>query len=183
MIETEVRFLDVDKVALLKQLTALGAKDHGEVLLEEIIFYDPGQTWRQQGKVVRLRKNKSKTQLAFKHHTQQTIDGAIEVEFEVSDLDKAAVFLEHIGLKAFRCQEKRRHTFRLGNMTIDIDTWPRIPTYVELEGDSEVALRKLAAQLGLDWSKAVYDNALRVIELHYNIPVGTMRWFTFERFE
>lgn len=183
MIETEVRFLDIDKDTLLKKLTALGAKDHGEVLLEEIIFYDPERNWLKQGKVVRLRKNKTKTQLAFKHHKEQTITGAVEVEFEVGDLDSAALFLEHVGLKAFRCQEKKRHTFTLGDSTVDIDTWPRVPTYVELEGPSEVTLRKLAADLGLDWSKAVYDNALRVIEIHYNIPVGTMRWFTFDRFE
>ena len=67
--------------------------------------------------------------------------------------------------------------------TIDIDTWPKIPPYVELEGESEVALKHVAQDLGLDWKNAVFENARVVIETRYNIPLSTLRWFTFDRME
>jgi len=66
---------------------------------------------------------------------------------------------------------------------VEIDTWPKIPTYVELEGDSEQVLRDTAQKLGFDWADAVTDNPRKVIEERYHIPVGQMTWFTFGRFE
>jgi hypothetical protein len=54
---------------------------------------------------------------------------------------------------------------------------------VELEGESLEDLKKAAASVGLDWSKMTFKDARAVIEDVYNIPVGKMRWFTFERFE
>jgi len=66
---------------------------------------------------------------------------------------------------------------------VDIDTWPRILSYVELEGPSEDKLKETAKLLGFDWNNAVFYDARSIIEKNYNIPVGKMRWFTFDRFE
>jgi len=66
---------------------------------------------------------------------------------------------------------------------VDIDTWPKIPTYAEIEGPSEEALKTTTDKLGLDWSKAVFDDARAIIEKKYSIPVGTMRSFTFDKVE
>ena len=71
----------------------------------------------------------------------------------------------------------------MADVTIDIDTWPKVPTYVELEGPSEERIKAVAQLLGFQWEDAVFDDARAVIENRYNIPVGTMRWFTFDRFE
>ncbi len=66
---------------------------------------------------------------------------------------------------------------------MDIDTWQKIPTYVELEGESEQVLKDIAQKLGFDWNNAVFDNARKIIEERYRIPVGNMQWFTFDRCE
>jgi adenylate cyclase class 2 len=95
----------------------------------------------------------------------------------------AELLLERLGYPAYRHQQKLRHTFVLDNVMVEIDTWPRIPTYVELEGESEQALKDVAEKLSLGWKDAVTDNPRKVIEDRYKIPVGRMRWFTFERFE
>ncbi len=66
--EIEVRFLEIDKEALIKKLHELGAKDLGEDLLSEIIIYDKEFTWRDGGKsLLRLRTRNNKTELTFKH--------------------------------------------------------------------------------------------------------------------
>lgn len=181
--EIEARFLEIDKGALVKKLEALGAKDLGETLLEEIIFYGPQAEWLHERRFARLRKSGNKATLTYKHHDRIAADGAEEIELEVSDIKKAEAFLAKIGFPPYRRQEKKRHKLQLDGITIDIDTWPRIPTYVELEGQSEEALKDVARKLGFDWASAIFHDARYIIENHYHIPVGTMRWFTFDRFE
>jgi adenylate cyclase class 2 len=182
--EIEVRFLEIDPVKLKQKLIGLGAEDNGDVLLEEVIFYDKDMKWRDsEGKFVRLRKDDKRISLSYKHHQSASTDGVEEIEFEVGDMARAEAFLERVGLVAYRHQQKKRHSFHLGNMVADIDTWPRIPTYVELEGISEEALKQFASQLGLDWDRAVFKSAREVIEQDYHVPVGNMKWFTFDKFE
>lgn len=181
--EIECRFLEVDKEDLVKKLLSLGALDEGEIMLEETIIYDPELKWRDEQRFVRLRKSGDKTKLTYKEHSKHTVDGTFEIEFGVEDLKKAELLFEKIGFIAFRHQQKKRHTFKLEGVTIDIDTWPRIPTYVELEGESEEALKKVAEMIGFDWKDADFHNARWIIENKYNIPVGTFRWFTFNRCE
>ncbi|HEX8946915.1 MAG TPA: class IV adenylate cyclase [Candidatus Paceibacterota bacterium] len=182
--EIEVRFLEIDKDALIARLNALGAEDLGETLLDEQIIYDESLSWIKEGKrALRLRTKDGETTLTYKNHREASADGVEEVEFAVSDAGAAEALLERLGYPAYRHQQKKRHTFQLGEVTIDIDTWPRIPTYVELEGSSVEALQEAARALGFDWEKAELRNPRRVIEEVYNIPVGTLRWFTFDRFE
>lgn len=54
--EIEVRFLNIDKPRLIQKLIALGADDHGEKLLQEVIFSDQALVWQKEGKVVRVRQ-------------------------------------------------------------------------------------------------------------------------------
>ena len=182
--EIEVRFLEVDKDDLIRRLQELGATDKGEDLLEEKIIYDKALTWRDEsGKFLRLRTQKGKTQLCYKHRTAQSATGTEEIEFEVSNPEAAEALLDRLGYVAFRAQQKKRHTFVLGDVTVDIDTWPRIPTYVELEGTNEDSLKEAALKLGFDWEKVELRNPQIVIEEVYGVPVRHMTWFTFDRFE
>ena len=182
-IETEVRFLEIDKNTLIKKLLSLRALDKGEVTLEEAIIYGPENKWLNERKFIRIRSDGDKTVVAYKEHTKQAIGGASEIEFEVSDFKKAESFFDKIGWAPYRHQQKKRHTLQLGDVTFDIDTWPKVPTYVELEGPSESALKQAAKAVGLDWKDVVVKDARWVIENIYNIPVGNMRWFTFSKFE
>ena len=182
--EIEVRFLEIDYPALVKKLHELKAEDFGEDFLQEIIFYDKDLTWMYKiKKFVRLRKTNKGVKLSFKHNEEDTATGTKEIEVGVSDLQKTKELLGEIGLVAFREQEKKRHTFILDGVTVDIDTWPSVPTYVELEGESEEDLKKVAVKLGFDWKDVVFKVARFIIEEKYKIPVSKLRFFTFDRIE
>lgn len=182
--EIEARFLEINSEELKSKLRQLGAQDLGDDLLEEIIFYDKGLKWLDyKRKLVRIRKRKDEITLTYKHTELDTVDGTEEIEFKISDVERATTFLERIGLVAYRHQQKRRHTFKLDQVIIDIDTWPKVPTMVELEGPSEQALKEAAEQLGLDWSKAVFENPRAVIEKYYHIPVHSLKFYTFDKIE
>lgn len=145
--EIECRFLEIDKDALIKKLMELGAHDEGETILEETIIYDSELKWRDGHRFVRLRKTGDKSVVTYKEHQEWKVDGMIEIEFGIDDYKKAELLFEKIGLVPFRHQQKKRHTFKLGEVTVDIDTWPKIPAYVELEGESEEALKYVAQNL------------------------------------
>lgn len=182
--EIEVKFLEIDKDALIKKLRELGAEDTGEDSLKEAIFYDKEGKWQyDEIKFVRIRQTNKGIFVTFKHKETHGVTGTKEIEFTVDNFQKVKDFLEEVGLIFFREQEKRRHKFMLGEVIVDIDTWPSVPTYVELEGPSEEAIKDAAAKLGFDWSKAEFGLAHDVIEGKYNIPVRSLKYFNFDKIE
>ena len=182
--EIEVKFLEIDKEALKTTLRELGAIDAGEDLLDETIWYDKEMKWRDvEHKFVRMRVRKDSASLSFKKRHSHDIGGVEEIEFKTHDIEMARLFLERLDLIPFRHQQKLRHTFSLDGVTVDIDTWPQIPTYVELEGESEEDLRSVAAKIGFSWSNARLESARQIIEKVYGIKMGDMKHFTFSKME
>ena len=180
--EIETRFLDIDKDNLIKKIIALGGIDKGEEKLEERIFHDQENSWKGKGKFVRLRKTKGKIKLTYKSNQKQTVDSAQEIELEVSDFDKCSELFQNIRLKTIRQIEKYRHTFELGDVVIDIDTWPKIPVYAEIEGVSVESLKNICGKLGLDWGKR-FDGDAREVFRYYGHNMDNLSIITFSKFK
>ena len=184
--EIEVRFLEVDKDALVAQLQArTDTEDMGGTLLTEAIFYDKALTWQREGKeFLRLRSyDNEKTVLTYKK-IEHSLRGTTEIESTVGDFAAISRLLSVIGYPMYRTQEKKRHTFHMklpsgGVVMLDIDTWPTIPTYLEIEGTSEEDVKKAAEMLGFSWEQAKFRGARAVIEEVYGVPVGHLKVFTF----
>ena len=56
---------------------------------------------------------------------------------EVANIHEANSLLEALGYSYKSYQEKERISYQFQGHEIDIDTWPGIPTYFEVEGTSE----------------------------------------------
>jgi adenylate cyclase, class 2 len=185
-LEIEVKFLEIDVSAVKAKLAAVGAEDLGEDLLTEIIFWDKDKVWVSEratrSRFVRLRRNRKGTFLTYKS-LRVADDYAEELETKVGDMDIMTRILEAVGLIIARRQEKQRHTFHLDNVVIDIDTWPGVPTYIELEGQSEPAIKAVAEKLGFAWDNGVFDTAAGVIEKIYKLPIHSYKYFTFNKIE
>ncbi len=181
--EIEVKFLDVDKSALIEKLQSLKAKDLGEELITEQIFYDKEKKWIEEHKFIRIRTTKKGSFLTYKHTQDRTALGVLEIEFKIEEHQKVKDFLEQINFVMNRSQEKKRHKFTIEDVIIDIDTWPKIPTYVEIEGPNEAAIKKVSEQLGFDWTKGIFNTAAEVIEEVYKLQVRTFKYFTFDKVE
>lgn len=63
-----------------------------------------------------------------------------------------------LGLREVRYQENYREEWQLGNVVFDLDTWPSLPTFLEIEGPDEPAVRQAAEQLGLDYAQARFGS-------------------------
>ncbi len=183
--EIEIRFKEINVDEIKTRLLKNGFEDLSEDFFTEIVFYDKALEWVKNRKIqttyVRLRKTKAGILLTYKNHRQdvKTVEAA-EIEFYVSSLEAARDFLKAINLTDFRTQEKKRHSFKKDNVIVDIDTWPQVPTYLEIEGPSEHALKNTAELLGLNWADAIYENAGNLIEKYYGLKVSTMSKYTFD---
>lgn len=177
--EIELRFIKIDKSLLIKKLRSLKAKDLGEDLLSESIFDNKDKTFNSSGRLVRIRTTKKGSAIAFKDH-RKISSKVLEIEFGIEDPEKAAEFLKKLGYIVIRRQEKKRHTFKIDGCIVDIDTWPNLEPYVEIEGPSKEVIKKLSGRLGLDWRDVIYEDAKRVLEKYYKVPVSKLKHFTFK---
>ena len=144
--EYEVRVLEINKDQLLKKLKNVGAEfcwDH----LQRRYVYDfiP----KIEGKWIRLRTNGDRTTLTIKNIVSSEIDGTQELEVEVDDFEKTNLILNELGFVAKGYQENRRIQYLLDGVEIDIDSWPLIPTYLEIEGKSEEDVYKVLEKLDI----------------------------------
>ncbi|MGW4273783.1 class IV adenylate cyclase [Streptomyces seoulensis] len=155
--EYEAKFLDIDVAALQDRLTGLGAaRALPRTLLTRKIFENDALDNNQW---VRLRDEGVRSTLTLKQVTDSsTIDGTTEIETEVTDLHAMADILRRIGLREVRYQENYREEWRLGEVAFDFDTWPGLPTFVEIEGPDEASVRQAAALLGLDYAEARFGS-------------------------
>lgn len=155
--EYEAKFLAVDIAGLQAKLAALGAvQAFPRTLLTRKIFESDaldGSQW------VRLRHEGTRTTLTLKQVTDATsIHGTTEIETEVGNLQAMAEILTGLGLREVRYQENFREEWQLGDVAFDFDTWPDLPTFLEIEGPDEASVRQAAALLSLDYTKARFGS-------------------------
>lgn len=174
--EYEVRVLEIDKDKMMNLLEKLGAVKKGEYEQRRYV-YDLKPV--QKGKWIRLRTNGIKTTLTYKDVVSNTIDGTKEVEFEVEDFDAGNEFLNRIGFTARSYQENNRIQYELDNVEIDIDTWPMIPTYLEIEGKSKEEVNNMIKRLKLDKLKITTLNCDDIYMQIYNIDISGINQLKF----
>ena len=174
--EFEIRVLEIDIVEMKRKLDLLGATKVGEFEQKRYI-YDLRPA--ENGKWIRLRTNGKKTTMAFKDIVSNTIDGTKEVEFEVGNIDDAKEFMKNIGFEYRSFQENKRIQYELDGVEIDIDTWPKIPTYMEIEGESEKQVYDMVKKLGIDEEKLTFYNCDDIYRKIYNIEINEYRELKF----
>ena len=133
----EERVLEIDHEEKEKKLEALGAELQFSALQQRYVYdFNPAI----ESKWIRLRTNGSKTTLTIKDLNAKTIDGTKELEIEVDDFDKTNQILEELGYKHRGFQQNKRTQYKLDGVEIDLDRWPLIPEYLEIEGENEQAI-------------------------------------------
>ena len=151
--EYECTILDVDINSFVKKIKNLGATFIGEYFQRRYVYdFNP----KEEGKWIRLRTNGEKTTLTIKNILYKNdIGGTTELEIIVSDFDQTNNILEELGYIHRNYQENKRIRYILDNVEIDIDTWPLIPTYVEIEGKNKEEVIRTLKKLGYENSEKV----------------------------
>lgn len=170
-IEFEARVLEVDKEKLAKKLTSLGAKKVADFNYKRRVYdFNP----KSDSKWIRLRTDGTNTTLTIKEYVNNSIDGTKETEIKVSDFEETNKILNELGYIAHTYQENERTRYSLNGVEIDIDTWPYIPTYVEIEGKDSNEVEKTIEILGLDKTKMTTLDVQSVFKDFYKIDIKKM---------
>ncbi len=157
--EIEAKFINIDKAQIITKLEELDAvKVFDERLLRRCVYNLP---IKKEGAWARVRDEVDKVTMTYKRVNSQSLDGVEEVELIVDSFDNAREFLKSIGLieKAYQETKRLRYLSKSENVEFDIDTWPGLQPWVEIEADSEEKVKKYAAKLGFRWDDAMFGSA------------------------
>lgn len=177
-IENELTILEINKDSLEKELVQLGAIKKGDFFQRRYVYdFNP----IKKNKWIRLRDNGEKTTLTIKEiKDKNIIGGTTELEIEVSDFEKTNLILNELGYKVRAYQENKRTTYTLGSVNFDIDKWPMIPTYVEIEGKTEESVRKALGKITYNKDKVTTYDVDSIYKNFYNIDISDIKELKFE---
>lgn len=145
--EFEVRKLDISFDNAIKKLENIGAKQVGIFHQKRYVYdFNPAQ----KGRWIRLRSNGMVSTLTIKEIQTLKIDGTKELEIVVSDFNDTNEILRKLGYNPRTFQENFRIEYTLNGVNFDLDKWPMIPPYLEIEGPSENDVLKMVNTLGFD---------------------------------
>ena len=168
--EIEAKFLDVDHRAIRAKLKELGAVcEHPMRMMKRKVFDYPDMRLEKIGGWVRVRDEGDKITMSYKQLNDRTLHGTKEVNLVIDNFDAACQFLESIGLEQNSFQETKRESWTLDGAQIELDEWPWVKSFVEIEAESELALKKILNKLSIDITGAVHGSVEIVYQAEYNV--------------
>lgn len=173
VIEYETTILDIDKEKIKNELNKLGAKKVLDVQFRRWVLDMGNEEW------IRLRFEGEKTTLTYKKRNSSNIDGVEEIETEVEDFDKAAEILLKQKWKGTYYQENKREMYILNDIEFCIDSWPQIPTYLEIESKSKEKVKEGLEILELT-EKDIGNASIVKIYNKYGIDLHAIKVLKFE---
>jgi adenylate cyclase class 2 len=177
MEEFEIKFLEVDVPELEKKLVAIGARKVGEYEYSRVTFDYPDFRLDNMHAWVRLRMDGKVSTLTYKKRLGvKSNDGSIpdegmkEIEVIVDSYEKTADILKSIGFIVKHQAKNKRTRYEKGDVVFDIDSWPQIPPYVEVESTSLEKAKDGARELGFNPEDGLICSVNQVYKKYgYNI--------------
>lgn len=168
--EIEAKFLGVDFDMIRQKLQAAGAVCVQSLRLMRRRNFDlPDDSLEAKGGWVRVRDEGDKVTLAYKQLDYRGIDGTKEVSVVVSSFDATCELLLSAGLKQTSYQETKRESWELDGAQIELDEWPWVKPFVEIEAQSATELFAVASKLGLNKEMALHGSVEIVYVQEYTV--------------
>jgi len=169
-IEHEAKILDIDPDTMERLILDKGGQKLGERFMRRYVYdITPGD----QSKWIRLRDTGDETTLTVKQITSDAIDGTHEIEVGVNDFEATNALLGVMGFTAKSYQETKRTSFTLDGAQLEIDSWPRIPPYLEIEAGSKDEVIRAAARLGYTEADLTGENTIKIYA-RYDIDLNAV---------
>jgi adenylate cyclase class 2 len=169
-IEHEAKILDINPDATERLILDKGGQKLGERFMRRYVYdITPGD----QSKWIRLRDTGDEITLTVKQITSDAIDGTHEIEVGVDDFAATHALLGVMGFTAKSYQETKRTSFILDGAQVEIDTWPQIPPYLEIEAGSKDEVVRVAGLLGYTDADLTGENTIKIYA-RYGIDLNTV---------
>jgi adenylate cyclase class 2 len=153
--EIEVKFFPIDIAEIQKKLTDAGATLKNPMRLMRRKVYGGEANPNMDSTYGRVRDEGDVVTMSAKYSAQNNrITSQREAQIVINDFESGTQVLESFGLVPTDYQENRRETWKFSDGTlVELEEWPDLPAYLEIEGPSVEALRAVAEQLGLTWEE------------------------------
>ena len=172
MHEIETKILEVNTDEILKKLQILGAKEVQNTRLYVDWYCPKDALTTSHPWYLRVRKTSDgKSEISWKSlekfvgNTRQSQ----EINIDVSDFEKAKDLLSAIGLEHYAHQEKDRISFLYQDWNFDLDQYPKMPAYLEIEGTSEEHVGEAIKLLNLESYEALSKGETKLIRERYGL--------------
>ena len=161
MQEIELKILEIDEQAIRMKLDAFAKRVREEILMTTITFSNP-----YNAAALRLRRVGKETIFTVKVPVPDN-QFKIREEYEthVKDFEGFRRQLVVLGFSPVMLQEKKRTTYRYGQSEIVIDRYPKIPPYIEVEGDKR-EIKEIVAKLGYSMEDTTDQSVYELFELY-----------------
>jgi len=175
--EFETKVLDINFDEIEKKLIELKAERTEDLLMRRRVFdmESSNEKW------IRLRQKQDlneswkiwKSTITYKLRWWNEIWSTNEIEIKVNDFEKAYELLSKLKRKSKHYQENKRKTYVYNNIEFSIDSWPMIPTYLEVESSSIEKVKEWLKLLWLEW-KDNWDLSVLSVYKIYWIDLNSM---------
>lgn len=171
MHEIETKILEVDGTDIRNKMLELGAGLLQDTRLT-VDWYGTSAGINEQPWYLRVRTTREgKTEITWKSspvmvgNTRQSK----EINVKVSDFEKTKAFFEAVGLVHYAHQEKDRTSWQYQQWQFDLDQYPGMPAYLEIEGSSVGHIAEAIKLLNLQNYESVSEGERKLIENRYHL--------------
>ena len=186
--EIEVKFF-IEKKVLEDRLQLLGAKlaTPRRLMRRQVFAFPVSLRKANMEQIGRVRDEGDKITMTLKESTiPRTMSSVQELEIIVSDYNAAVKILTMSGYEPMTYQENYRTTWAFEGCSIEIDEYPGLRSYAEIEAPSTDELKRVAGLLSIDEKEfmcmSVYDLYAKELGLDAK-KVRRLPSLTFENFE
>lgn len=158
--EIETKVLNIDAKDIKQKLLSFGANKTQETRLIVDWYRIKGIKEGEDPWFLRIRSNsEGKCEVTWKAKSDilGTARKHKEINFNIQEPEKLSDLFEELGLEKYAHQEKDRTSFSYKDWRFDIDQYPKMPAYLEIEGVSEEHVNQAIKLIGLDssptWAK------------------------------
>lgn len=168
-IEYEATFTNIDKDKIRRRLRQLPAKLIKPEFLQKRVVFNLPKARKIKGSWLRVRDEGDKITLSLKIVDGHKIEDQKEICVEVDDFNQTVDLLTAIGCQKKAYQETKREQWMLDNVEVTIDEWPFLEPLVEVEGQSEKAVKAVSEKIGFDYKKALFCAIGKLYSLKYGL--------------
>jgi adenylate cyclase class 2 len=177
--EIETKVLDIDRDKIVARLAELHAEKIKQTRLIVDWYRPKGVKEGEDPWFLRIRTDSSgKHEVTWKAISEilGTARKHKEINFTVSDDEKMADLFIELGLEAFGHQEKDRTSFKLKDWQFDLDEYPGMPAFIEIEGTSEDHVKEAMKLLGVEGNRTWVQGERMLIQQIYGLNWYDMKF-------
>ena len=177
--EVETKVLDIDEKTIKDKLVSFGAEKVGENRLVVDWYRTKGIKNGEDKWFLRIRSySNKKHEVTWKPKSDilGTTRKHKEINFFIEEPEKLADLFEEIGFERYAHQEKDRISFSLKDWKFDIDQYPDMPAFLEIEGNSEEHIKEAMKLLSIENNHTWADGERTLIENIYKLDWYDMKF-------